>query len=136
MTSTSAPVTKAAASLHKNSTTWATSPAWPLRPSGVSLRYCCIRSGELTWRVGPLRKGASLCHGTAGNGYAFLALHERTGDEEWLARARAFAVHAVQQVGRARSQYGRGRYSLWTGDIGAALYIADCIEGEGKLPLP
>jgi hypothetical protein len=32
--------------------------------------------GELTWRAGPLAKGANLCHGTAGNGYAFLALFE------------------------------------------------------------
>jgi len=40
-----------------------------------------IAGGELTWRAGPLRKGANLCHGTAGNGYAFLALLERTGDE-------------------------------------------------------
>jgi hypothetical protein len=31
-----------------------------------------IGAGELTWRAGPLRKGAGLCHGTAGNGFAFL----------------------------------------------------------------
>ena len=37
--------------------------------------------GELTWRAGPLSKGSNLCHGTAGNGYAFLALFERTRDE-------------------------------------------------------
>ena len=43
-----------------------------------------VAGGELTWRAGPLRKGANLCHGTAGNGYAFLALLERTGDERWL----------------------------------------------------
>jgi hypothetical protein len=95
-----------------------------------------VAGGELTWLAGPLRKGASLCHGTAGNGYAFLALFERTGDERWLARARAFAMHAAQQVEHARSRYGRGRYTLWTGDLGTALYLADCIEGRGKLPLP
>ena len=44
--------------------------------------------GELTWRAGPLAKGAGLCHGTAGNGYAFLTLFERSGDERWLGRAR------------------------------------------------
>jgi hypothetical protein len=26
----------------------------------------------VTWRAGPLTKGAGLCHGTGGNGYAFL----------------------------------------------------------------
>ena len=92
--------------------------------------------GELTWRAGPLAKGANLCHGTAGNGYAFLALLERTGDELWLTRARAFAMHARRQVEQSRSQYGRGRYTLWSGDLGTALYLADCIDGRGNLPLP
>lgn len=92
--------------------------------------------GELTWRAGPLRKGAGLCHGTAGNGYAFLALLERTGDERWLARARAFAMHAARQVERGRAAHGRGRHTLWTGDLGTALYLADCVDGGGRLPLP
>ncbi len=95
-----------------------------------------VAGGELTWLAGPLRKGANLCHGTAGNGYAFLALLERTGDERWLARARAFAMHAVAQVENARREHGRGRHSLWTGDPGTALYLADCIDGRGALPLP
>jgi hypothetical protein len=95
-----------------------------------------VAGGELTWRAGPLRKGANLCHGTAGNGYAFLALLDRTGDERWLTRARAFAMHAVAQVEHDRSEYGQGRYTLWTGDPGTALYLADCIDGGGKLPLP
>ncbi|MDX6542979.1 MAG: hypothetical protein QOK32_582 [Gaiellaceae bacterium] len=92
--------------------------------------------GELTWRAGPVRKGANLCHGTAGNGYAFLALLETTGDERWLARARRFAMHAVRQVEQSRWREGRGRHTLWTGDLGTALYLADCVDGGGKLPLP
>ena len=92
--------------------------------------------GELTWRAGPLSKGANLCHGTAGNGYAFLALLERTGDELWLERARAFAMHSIAQVARARTELGRGRYTLWTGDPGTALYLADCLAGGGTVPLP
>jgi Lanthionine synthetase C-like protein len=95
-----------------------------------------VAAGELTWRAGPLRKGSGLCHGTAGNGYAFLALFTRTGEELWLERARAFAMHAAAQVERTRAEYGRGRYSLWTGDLGVALYLADCVGGAGKLPLP
>ncbi len=95
-----------------------------------------VAAGELTWRAGPLRKGANLCHGTAGNGYAFLALLEHTGDERWLDRARAFAMHAALQVEQSRSESGRGRYSLWSGDLGTALYLADCVDGGGELPLP
>jgi hypothetical protein len=92
-----------------------------------------LAGGELTWRAGPpvLEKGAGICHGTAGNGYAFLKLFERTGDELWLERARSFAMHALAQVkGR-----GRGRYSLWTGDAGVALYVADCAEGGSAYPV-
>jgi Lanthionine synthetase C-like protein len=95
-----------------------------------------LAGGELVWRAGPLVKGANLCHGTAGNGYAFLALFARTDDEQWLARARAFAMHAIDQVELARSTYGRGRHTLWTGDPGTALYLADCLDGNGGLPLP
>jgi lanthionine synthetase-like protein len=95
-----------------------------------------VAGAELTWAAGPLRKGAGLCHGTAGNGYAFLALLARTGDEHWLERARAFAMHALAQVEKARREHGRGRYTLWTGDPGTALYLADCLDGEGGLPLP
>jgi hypothetical protein len=39
-----------------------------------------LAAGELVWRAGPLRKGANLCHGTAGNGYALLTLFRRSGD--------------------------------------------------------
>ncbi len=95
-----------------------------------------LAGGELTWRAGPLAKGANLCHGTAGNGYAFLALFARTADELWLTRAREFAMHAIHQVEQARASYGRGRYTLWTGDPGTALYLAHCLEGSGGLPLP
>jgi lantibiotic modifying enzyme len=93
-----------------------------------------LAGGELTWRAGPLVKGPGLCHGTAGNGYAFLKLFERTGNELWLERARAFAMHAAEQVERMRSIYGRGRYTLWTGDVGTALYLGSCIEADAAVP--
>lgn len=54
----------------------------------------------------------------------------RTQDDVWLSRARRFAVHALKQVERARDARGRGRYSLWTGDLGVALYAADCVQGR------
>ena len=75
-------------------------------------------------------KGAGLCHGTAGNGCAFLALHDRTGDERWLDRARAFAMHALEQIEGAEL-----RHSLWTGDIGVALYLHACIDGWDGMPV-
>ena len=70
------------------------------------------------------------------NARAFLKLFQRTGDSLWLDRARAFAMHSIAQVERARGEHGRGRYTLWTGDPGAALYLADCLAGSGRVPLP
>jgi len=82
-----------------------------------------------------MEKGPSICHGTAGNGYAFLKVFERTGDERWLDRARRFAVHALDQVKRGRAARGRGRHSLWTGDLGVALYAADCLDSRSGYPI-
>ena len=105
-----------------------------IAPGDDELTTLLVAGGELTSRAGPLAKGASLCHGTAGNGYAFLKLLERTGDERWLDRARRFAMHAVEQVERDRETYGRGRYTLWTGDVGTALYVASCLAAEAAFP--
>ncbi|HZP71926.1 MAG TPA: LanC-like protein [Gaiellaceae bacterium] len=97
-------------------------------------RDLLLGGAELTWRAGPLAKGPGLCHGTAGNGYALLRAHELTGDEQWLERARRFAVHALEQVDRTRAEVGRGRYSLFTGDVGAALYARSCRDVDARFP--
>jgi hypothetical protein len=105
-----------------------------LEPGDDAWTELLVAGGELTWRAGPLVKGPGLCHGTAGNGYAFLRLLERTGDERWLERARAFATHALGQVERNRAELGRGRFSLWTGDLGAAVYVQACLDAEPRVP--
>jgi hypothetical protein len=93
-----------------------------------------LRGGEFAWNAGPLSKGSNLCHGTGGNGYAFLKLYRRTHDAIWLERARAFAMTAIAQCREARREFGRGRYSLWTGDIGLAIYLRDCLTTEPRFP--
>jgi Lanthionine synthetase C-like protein len=93
-----------------------------------------IQGGTFTWAAGPLAKGSNLCHGTGGNGYAFLKLYRRTRDLIWLERARAFAMTAIAQCREAHRQLGRGRYSLWTGDVGLAIYLWDCITAEPRFP--
>jgi Lanthionine synthetase C-like protein len=91
-----------------------------------------LAGAQLVWRAGPHgdEKGPNICHGTAGNGYAFLKAFERTGDEEWLARARRFAMHALEQVERMPP-----RHSLFTGGLGVALYAADCIDAHTEYPI-
>ena len=82
----------------------ASSPRWRPSPREQELDELLLAGGELTWAAGPLRKGAGLCHGTAGNGFALLKLFTRTGDERWLERARAFATHAAAQVEAAAAR--------------------------------
>jgi hypothetical protein len=101
---------------------------------GGELDELLAAAGEAIWAAGPLRKGSNLCHGTAGNGYAFLKLFERSGDEMWLRRARAFAMHAIAQTGRDAATYGRLRHSLWTGDPGVAVYLWDCLRAKAAFP--
>jgi hypothetical protein len=131
---------------------------WPPRarpelagPDGeIRLQWCCgapgivigawdyldedllLAGAELVWRAGPHgdEKGPNICHGTAGNGYALLKTFERTGDDVWLERARAFAVHALEQVERMPS-----RHSLFTGGIGAAIFAADCVDARPRYPI-
>ncbi|PSN75860.1 lanthionine synthetase, partial [filamentous cyanobacterium CCP4] len=93
-----------------------------------------LQGGELTWQAGPLRKGSNLCHGTGGNGYAFLKLFVRTGDQLWLDRARAFAMHAIEQYRLSRQLYAQLRYPLWTGDLGLAIYLWDCLQAQAIFP--
>ena len=95
-----------------------------------------LAGAELIWRAGAHsdEKGHGLCHGTSGNGFALLKAFARTGDERWLGRARRFAVHALGQAERLRAANGRGRYSLWTGDVGTALFAAACLEVDARFP--
>ena len=127
-------------------------PAEGSRPDEIRVQWChgapgivsalghlmdeelAVAGGELAWQAGPLVKGSNLCHGTAGNAYAFLVLHRRTGDEFWLERARAFAMHAIGQVERERASLGRGRYSLFTGDVGVALFLRHLLDGDDRFP--
>jgi Lanthionine synthetase C-like protein len=96
-----------------------------------------LAGAELVWQAGPasMEKGTGVCHGTPGNGYALLRTFGRTADERWLDRARRFAVHALDQVERWREIRGTGRYSLWTGDLGAAVYASDCLDSRTEVPI-
>lgn len=47
----------------------------------------CIRSGELVWQKGLLKKGPGICHGVAGSAYVFLLLYRLTGNSKYIYRA-------------------------------------------------
>ena len=43
-------------------------------------------------------------------------------------------MHAAAQVEAERRRYGRGRHTLWTGDLGTAIYLRQCLDGGSELP--
>jgi Lanthionine synthetase C-like protein len=100
----------------------------------AALTSLLTEGAGFVWRAGPLAKGSNLCHGTGGNGFAFLKLHQLTGEPIWLSRAHAFAMSSIDQCRAARAEHGRGRYSLWTGDIGLACYLHECLAGSARFP--
>ena len=108
---------------------------WDCAPDDDEWSNLLLAAGRLVWTAGPFRDQPGLCHGTAGNAYALLALWRRTGDEQWLERARAFAMHAAAQVEIRAAQLGHGRHSLFTGDEGAALCLDSCATGDERVPV-
>lgn len=52
-----------------------------------------LQCGEVVWHCGLLKKGYGLCHGAAGNAYAFLALYRQTQDPKHLYRACMVRAH-------------------------------------------
>jgi hypothetical protein len=108
---------------------------WDLAADDEAWGELLLAAGRLVWQAGPFRDEPGLCHGTAGNAYALLALWRRTGDDEWLERARAFAQHAARQVEERAERLGHGRHSLFTGDEGVALCLAACLTGDERMPI-
>lgn len=73
------------------------------------------RSSDVVWKRGLLTKGNGLCHGVAGNGYAFLALRKANGDDgRHLHRARSFAGAFLSFRGDAGMREGEEGCILMT----------------------
>ena len=108
---------------------------WDCAPDDGEWSDLLLAAGRLVWEAGPIRDQPGLCHGTAGNAYALLALWRRTGDEQWLERAQALAGHAAAQVEDRATEVGHGRHSLFTGDEGVAMCLASCVAGDERLPV-
>ena len=53
----------------------------------------------------------------------------------WRAGAHGDDKGHGSQVERLCVANGRGRYSLFTGDVGTALFAAACLEGDARYPI-
>jgi hypothetical protein len=111
----------------------ASSALWEM--ASTELHHLLRKASQLIWDAGPLKKPWGLCHGSAGNGYAFLKMHQLTGEDHWLDKARAFAMHAIKQYEDMRQQYNCIRTDAWCGDLGLAIFLHDCITIRCEFPM-
>ena len=91
-----------------------------------------VKSGELMWRKGLLRKGAGICHGVSGNGYVFLLLYKLTQDEKHLYRAKQFAKFMFSKE-FANARVPDTPYSLFEGWSGTVCYLVDVLKPDQAL---
>ena len=88
-------------------------------PKYLQLAVDC---GEVIWRRGILRKGYGICHGVAGNAYAFIALLHATRDRKYAYRASMFAKW-IFDYGKHSCRRPDRPYSLFEGLAGTLLFL-------------
>lgn len=93
-----------------------------------------IASGEVIWNRGLLYKGYGICHGIAGNAYAFLNLFKCTQDMKHLHRATKFAQICLD-YGQHGCRTPDRPFSLFEGMAGTIYFLFDIIE-PGKSLFP
>jgi hypothetical protein len=89
-------------------------------------------SAEIVWERGLLRKGLGLCHGVAGNGYAFLSLYRASNEVVWLHRAIEFGLFCAGETGRSLHGVPEYPLSLYEGLAGTACFLSDLLRPEAS----
>lgn len=90
----------------------------------------CEKICELIWRKGLLRKGPGLCHGVAGNGYAFLIMHRLTKDPKYLYRAMQFAYFLDDPRFSGYILKPDCPWSLYEGLAGTVCFLIDLMHND------
>ena len=86
-----------------------------------------------TWTYGILSKGLNLCHGVAGNAYAFLAWYRQTGDQRSLYRAIKFAKYCLNF--NEQFMVSDRPLSLYEGLAGTIYFLVDLLEpNQSRFP--
>lgn len=103
------------------------------RTGDRTLLDAAAAASDVVWQRGLLRKGPGLCHGLAGNGYAFLALHRATqgASGRHLHRAQQFAraiVHRQALLGDAVPDVtSKMSVGLMDGVSGVVCFLVDVV---------
>lgn len=84
---------------------------------------------DCIWERGLLKKGYGICHGVAGNGYAFLLMALITKDKKYLFRAVKFAEW-IADYGKHGCREADRPLSLFEGLAGTIYFLVDMLEPE------
>ncbi|XP_051260641.1 lanC-like protein 3 isoform X2 [Dicentrarchus labrax] len=96
----------------------------------------CIRSGELVWQKGLLKKGPGICHGVAGSAYVFLLLYRLTGNSKYIYRAQRFAEFLFTEEFKMGSHSVTSVCSLFEGLSGTICFLVDLLQpDQSEFPL-
>uniref|UniRef100_A0A3B3QCT2 LanC-like protein 3 n=1 Tax=Paramormyrops kingsleyae TaxID=1676925 RepID=A0A3B3QCT2_9TELE len=89
----------------------------------------CIRSGELVWQKGLLKKGRGICHGVAGSAYVFLLLYRLTGNSKYIYRAGCSFIDVLHRTCVLM-------YPLFEGLSGTVCFLVDLLHPDkSEFPL-
>ncbi|XP_021283898.1 lanC-like protein GCL2 [Herrania umbratica] len=93
-----------------------------------------VDAAEVVFNRGLLKR-VGICHGISGNAYVFLSLYRKTGNVEFLYRAKAFACFLLDRahklISKGEMHGGDKLYSLFEGIGGMAYLFLDMIEPLG-----
>nr|KAG5705127.1 hypothetical protein BaRGS_030844 [Batillaria attramentaria] len=84
---------------------------------------CC----DVAWKRGLLKKGYGLCHGAAGNAYAFLTMFRLTQNQKYLYRACKFAEWCCD-YGKHQCRTPDRPFSLFEGMAGTIYFLVDMLD--------
>jgi hypothetical protein len=90
----------------------------------------CLKSANLVWNYGLLKKGPGLCHGIAGNGYVHLLMYRLTSDKKYLYRASKFAEFLLDDRFINEARTPDSPFSLYEGYAGTVCFLVDLLNPE------
>lgn len=90
----------------------------------------CKRCADLIWGKGLLKKGPGLCHGVAGNGYAFLLMYRITGDKRYLYQAMRFMQFLKDEQFKKFARTPDRPFSLYEGLAGTVCFLVDLLAPD------
>lgn len=92
----------------------------------------CRKCADSIWRHGLLRKGPGICHGIAGNGYAFLLMYRLTGERKYLYRAAKFTEFLTSDTFLDGARTPDRPYSLYEGIAGTVCFLTDLLDPQSS----